>query len=412
MAYDPERINTPISTRELERRWAAVRAAMRAQRVDVLLMQNNNDHMGGYVKYFTDLPATFGYPVTVVFPVDDGMSVISQGAIGIVQQLPPEGDDLRRGVKTSMTTSSFASAPYSLAYDAQHAERALEPYAGATIGLVGLGTLPVSLIDHIKRGELAKTKFVDASDMIDQIKVIKSAEEIELARRTARLQDSAMEAAFAAIRPGMRESAVAAVAEHAIHAGGGEQGIYLCSSQPGNGPPGQAVWQANKHFQNRVLREGDVFTLLIETNGPGGIYTELGRTCVLGKAPTELKDEFAFLLQARQHTLDMLKPGASCKHIWEAHNRYLRERGRPEEQRLYCHGQGYDLVERPLVRFDEPMLIQKAMNIACHPNWLSKRFFNSITDNYLIGEHGVAERLHRFPETIVDVGVSSLRAVG
>jgi Xaa-Pro aminopeptidase len=404
MAYNVERINTPVSTQELERRWSAVRAAMQQQKIDALLMQNNNDHMGGYVKYFTDLPATFGYPVTLVFPRDERMSVVSQGAIGAINELPPEGDGLRRGVKSSMTTSSFASAPYSLAYDAQLAEKALERYAGGTIGLVGLGTLPVSLVDYLKSGKLSKAKFVDASDMVDSIKVIKSAEELTLIRRTAALQDAAMEATFAAIRPGMRELEVAAIAEHAVHAGGGEQGIYLCSSMPGTGTPGQAVWQANKHLQNRVLQAGDVFTLLIETNGPGGQYTELGRTCVLGKSPQELNEEFALLLEARNYTLSLLLPGASCKHVWDSHNRFLRERGRPEEQRLYCHGQGYDLVERPLVRYDEPMPIRKDMNIACHPNWLSGRFFNSITDNYLIGEKGVSERLHKFPEKIVELG--------
>jgi hypothetical protein len=28
---------------------------------------------------------------------------------------------------------------------------------------------------------------------------------------------------------------------------------------------------------------------------------------------------------------------------------------------------------------------------------------NSMTDNYLIGENGVAERLHKFPEMIVEI---------
>ena len=145
------------------------------------------------------------------------------------------------------------------------------------------------------------------------------------------------------------------------------------------------------------MTPGDVSMMLTETNGPGGQYTELGRTCVLGKAPQELSDEFALLLEARNFTLSMLKPGASCKDIWDSHNRFLREHRRPEEQRLYCHGQGYDLVERPLVRFDEPMPIRKNMNIACHPNWLSPRFFNSITDNYLVGDRGVSEHIHKFP---------------
>jgi len=77
-----ERLQTPISTAELERRWAAVRAAMERDKIDVLLMQNNSDQMGGYVKYFTDLPATNGYPLTVVFPRDDLMTLVSQGPFG------------------------------------------------------------------------------------------------------------------------------------------------------------------------------------------------------------------------------------------------------------------------------------------------------------------------------------------
>ena len=71
-----ERLQTPISTAELERRWGLIRAAMKRERIDVLLMQNNNDHMGGYVKWFTDMPATNGYPNTVVFPADDEMTVV------------------------------------------------------------------------------------------------------------------------------------------------------------------------------------------------------------------------------------------------------------------------------------------------------------------------------------------------
>src|SRR6478736_6748706 len=77
-----ERLNTPISDAELERRWRAVRAAMEKEKIDVLLMQNNNDHMGGYVRWFTDMPATNGYPNTVIFPREDEMTVVCQGPFG------------------------------------------------------------------------------------------------------------------------------------------------------------------------------------------------------------------------------------------------------------------------------------------------------------------------------------------
>jgi hypothetical protein len=107
-----ERINQPIPNRELERRWTAIRAAMEAQGIDVLLAQANNDFMGGYVKYLTDLPATNGYVTTVVFPRDEPMTIIGQGPLGMERLLPSEGDGLRRGVDRVLGTPSYASAHY------------------------------------------------------------------------------------------------------------------------------------------------------------------------------------------------------------------------------------------------------------------------------------------------------------
>src|SRR6185437_3410547 len=128
-----ERLNTPISDGELNRRWRAVRAAMEREKIDVLLIQNNNDHMGGYVRYFTDMPATNGYPNTVVFPRSDEMTVVCQGPFGgseptaqadttgesVTRRDPGDTSfDLKarlsqwRGVKEILTTPSYASAHY------------------------------------------------------------------------------------------------------------------------------------------------------------------------------------------------------------------------------------------------------------------------------------------------------------
>jgi Xaa-Pro aminopeptidase len=397
MSEQSQRINTPISAAELERRWAAVRTAMAAEKIDVLLMQNNNDHMGGYAKYFTDIPAGNGYPLTVVFPKDDRMSTVSQGPFGTDRQLPPEGDGEWRGVRRVLGTPSYASVDYSLDYDAELAAKALEPYSGATIGLVGRGTLPISLVDYV-RSRYTKAKLVNATDLVDRIKCVKSAEEIALARRTAAVQDAAIDAAMKAAAPGKKDIEIGAVAAEVVYDLGGEQGIYLCSSYT----PGQPSGHVPRHYQQRVMREGDIYTLLVETNGPGGFYTEISRTVVLGKASQAIKDEFAFVLEARNYALSLLKPGASCKEIWDAYNAFMRKHGKPEEKRLFFHGQGYDLVERPLVRADEPMKIEKGMYFACHPTYMTKQVFATYCDDYLVGEHGV-ERLHKYPEKILEL---------
>jgi Xaa-Pro aminopeptidase len=400
MAEGAERINAPISTAELERRWAAVRAAMAEQKIDVLLMQANNDFMGGYVKYFTDLPATNGYSVTVVFPRDERMTVVGQGPAGVVRELPPEGDGVRRGVARFMGTPSYASCPYTAGYDAALAEKSLARFAGGSIGLLGTSAISFALIDHLKRGALSSASFVDASDLVDRIKAVKSDEEIGFMRRTALMQDAAMETVFAAIRPGMTDLEAAGIAEQFGHRHGSEQGLFLCAS----GPAGSSTFFGNRHLQNRVIRAGDSFTLLVENSGAGGFYTELGRTCVLGKASQEMKDEFEFVLEAQKFTLGLLKPGASCKDAWETYNQYLREHGKPEEKRLHCHGQGYDMVERPLLRFDESMPLAKNMVLSAHPSYSTAGAYNWVCDNFLVGETGVVEKLHKLPQKIFELG--------
>jgi len=395
-----ERLQTPISTAELERRWAAARAAMEREKIDVLLLQNNNDHMGGYVKYFTDLPATNGYPLTVVFPRDDLMTLVSMGPFGGVNNPTANGDGVSRGVKQWLTTPSFASCHFTASYDPELAATALAPYAGGTIGLVGTYQMSFALIDYLQKGRFSNSRFVDASDLVDRIKVIKSAEERELIRRTAAMQDGAMRAAFAAVEPGMRDRDIAAIAQCHSQRNGSENGIYLCASMPADKP----AQFSQRHFQNRIIEKGDVIALLVEDSGPGGMYTELGRTCVVGKASGELKDEFTFALEARKFNLGLLKPGTPCTDIFDAYNGFMRRNGRPEEKRIHCHGQGYDLVERPLIRNDEPMPIAKDMNIVVHPTYIRGHVLSWVCDNYLIEPDGPSERLHHFPEIITELG--------
>jgi Xaa-Pro aminopeptidase len=143
--------------------------------------------------------------------------------------------------------------------------------------------------------------------------------------------------------------------------------------------------------------------LLIESNGPGGYYAELGRTCVLGPAPPELVEELEFTLEAQRHCLDLMRPGAEPADVFEAYNAFLRDNGRPEEQRLHAHGQGYDVVERPLIRFDETMPLRAHMNLVCHPTWIRGGVASWISDNVLLGEDGGAEPIHRFPQRIVEL---------
>lgn len=391
-----ERLNSPISTAELQRRWAAVRGRMAAMKIDALLLQNSNDFLGGYMKWFTDIPATTGYPTTVIFARDAAMTVVSQGTFGLDRKISPAGEQHYRGVERVMGAPGYASARYTTHYEAEAVEKALAPFAQGTIGLVGASHTAI-LMDHL-RTALPRASFVDATDIVDAVKAIKSDEEVALIQRTAAMQDKCMEAVAAALQPGMRDIDVGSVAERVGHHYGSEQGIFLCAS----GPAGTAAVYGIRHFQNRTLQKGDVLNILIENNGPGGMYTELGRTFVMGRASNEMKDDFAVVREAQSFTADLLAKGNSPRDIWDGYNAFMRKHSRPEETRLYCHGQGYDLVERPLVRFDEALAIQPTMNFACHPTTVTATNFASCCDNFLVSSAGAA-RLHSYPQEIIEI---------
>jgi Xaa-Pro aminopeptidase len=371
---------------------------MGANNIDFLIMQNDNDFLQGYVKWFTDIPAVNGYPTTVIFPKEDEMTVINCGP----RLSGPTDLSARswayRGVKKMMTAPYFPSLHYSASYDAQLVVEELASYKNCSVGLVGTGQMSLAFGDYLQK-HLSSVRISDFTDAVDRIKVIKSDEEIQLIKKTASIQDIAFEKALNFIRPGVRDSEVAAFVQHVVQDLGSEQQLIMA----GSAPLGTPCAQLRRHFTHRKIRADDQFILMIEVNGPGGLYAELGRSCVLGKASNELLDAFEVAKEAQKVTLDRLKPGAMPKDLVSAHNAFLREKGWPEETRLYAHGQGYDLVERPAIREDETMKIEANMNITVHPIIASKKLFCWVCDNYLITEKGLSECLHQTPKKIFEI---------
>jgi len=292
----------------------------------------------------------------------------------------------------------FESVHYTSTYDAELAVGVLKEKKKATIGWVGKSYIPITFYEYLRK-HLPGRKFVDVTEEIDQIKVIKSAEEIELIKGTAALQDVAMEHVRKSLRPGRRTFEMLAEAQYSCVMQGSERQLILVNS----GPPGMPVPFVFRRFQNRMMKEGDQFSILIEVNGPGGFYTELGRVFSLGKPSQALQDAYGVAREAQEVTLKLLKPGASPRDISDANNDFFEKRGYLPEKRLYAHGQGYDLVERPLIRHDEPMRIQAGMNLTIHPGATNSTVWATVCDNYLVTQTGVSPCLHKTPKEIIVV---------
>jgi Xaa-Pro aminopeptidase len=392
-----ERLLNPVSNAELDRRWAAVGKAMADHGVEALIVQSNNDWLGGHAKWLTDHPATNGYPKTVVFHANDWMTVVDMGPRGGRRTLGGN-DEVHRGVGEILTTPAFTSVAYTDEYQAELVVSDIRRRRYKAVGIAGGGALPHKFMARIER-DLAPAAIVDLTEAIDRLKAIKSPEEVVAIRKAASMQDEIFARLLAKVKPGMRDTDITALAQYEGRLLGSEQGLFLGTSAP----LGVRSGFADRYQQGRTLKPGEHFTVLIENNGPGGFYTELARTMVFGKATPQLLDGFAAMKAAQDHTLSLIKPGASCRDIAAAHDAHMRSYGFPPELRLYCHGQGYDLVERPLVRSDETMSLAAGMNLAVHPGYETDAMFAVICDNYLVEADGPSECLHRTEKKIFEV---------
>ena len=136
MAAAEDRVCTPVSNAELERRWSATRARMRETGIEALVVSGAQDWMNGYIRWFTGLPANNGYPRSVVFSAEGAMTLVEQGPFN--GELKLDGKDTAsRGIGKKLFTPSFIGAvAYTGGYDAELLAREIRKAGCRSVGLV------------------------------------------------------------------------------------------------------------------------------------------------------------------------------------------------------------------------------------------------------------------------------------
>lgn len=388
-----ERIRRPISDRELRRRWDETTALLKKHDLDCAFTQGNNMHLGGYVRWFTDVPAEYNYHMTVLFPVDDEMTLVRTSGSRIPQWA-------LRGVKEVLYAPFCPTLNYTADSEAGLVIDYLRQRNPKRVGWIGKASINAGLMEKVLAA-FPQVEFVDITDEFDMIKALKSAEEMELVREAARVHDAAWAALPAIVKPGMKEYQIRAeVMQLLMNLGSEEHLLFMGTAEPGK-PCGMSTFQ----YANRQVKEGDYGVLLIEVSGPGGYYCESARNFSFGEPYKELQDAWDVAVVAQQLTADMLTPGRPSTEIVAKYNKFVAEKGYCQEGRLYGHSQGYDLIERPAFMAkhefgEETMEIRAGMNISLHPYFIDTVQTVYINDNYYVTANG-AEKIHKTAPKII-----------
>jgi Xaa-Pro dipeptidase len=211
-----------FSLAERDRRWKAVRTSMAARKIDVIVVPNNTAHSTDFqanARYLSHVGGGGDADIAVVFPLEGEVTAIATSAEPRWPCVQDWTTDIREAHR---------------AYGRVAAERLKElKLNNGRIGIAGLGEdtrTPEGTILHgfwlALRTAFPDAEFVDATDILRQIRFVKSAEEIEVLRKSVQIIEKGIEAKIEAALPGVSDWEVWAAAMTAMLRAGSELSVH------------------------------------------------------------------------------------------------------------------------------------------------------------------------------------------
>lgn len=358
-----------ISTAERERRWSRLREEMLADGYDVLLVAGREGAVGrGYIRYLTDwyLWGGSGY---VVFPLEGEPSLV----LGSHSQ-----------AYWACRRSWIEHARAGMHGPAAEAAATLKMQAlGERLGVVGLDRL-VSGDDRRAFAEaLDGVELVDASDVLERVRVIKSEEEVAALTETSRIVAEAMTRFRNVLAPGSTEREVVAEAWKVGRELGVVDGIAHISHD----------FPAFVHPPtDRVIEASDVIKLSMEMAGPTGYWVELASVFSFREPSEEYRRLFDTVIRATGRVRELLRPGTTGDEIVAAVEATYAEDGwSPTTRTIWdAHGIGLDVIEPPILLRGDERRLERGMAINVHPGLAyGERFLGLyVQDNYVVSDGG------------------------
>lgn len=217
---------------------------------------------------------------------------------------------------------------------------------GLEKGKVGVENtfLRVSTLEMFKHphAKPPKLEFTDATHIVTDLRIIKSSEEINLMRKSAKVADVAMDAAVKATRLGVTETEIAGEAEYAMRKNGAEEFFrtYIASG------PRSSI--AHGIVSRRKVQKGDL--VMIDLHPAVSAYhADICRTVGVGKASEKQRKAFEVYLRAQRATVEAVSPGTTMTNLENLmHGIFEKEGYEAYFLGPPIHGVGLEFEEPPL----------------------------------------------------------------
>lgn len=361
--------------------------------IDVALITDDDNvyYLTGYYDY---LHMEFGRPTILVVP-KDGPSLLITPSIDLnsakaaarVDRIAPWNDGLGKEWREEL------------------------PRAVRGVGKVGIepGHMPPPVRAYVD--ELVyKDRLTSVTPILSAMRMIKSAEELQLARHAGQVATAMMAAGRAAIGGGVPEFEVAIATSEA----GTRKAAELLAAHYDDADmspnmhflqimaSGRDIIKTHHRASTRVMRQGEpVFLCFCGMTNFHRFKLGFDRTFWIGDAPADQIAVYEVALASQKAALDALRPGVTAESVHAAYAEVIQGAG--FDYPFRCgRATGFSFLEAPQLVTGDTTVIQPGMVLAVDGSVSVDTFRAQVGDSFIITDSGW-EPLTNHPKSVEEV---------
>lgn len=322
---------------ERERRWARVREAMDRAGIELLLAPPHSGRWGqeqADVRYLSQCGINM-YECLVVFPL--------AGDVVVLTRLDGHASWLRDAYDWVKDVRPIGGGSWSALVIERMAELGFGKGSRARVGVIGYSGSaegPEGIMRYDTMVSLMEAfpnvEWTSAIELVNQVRAVKSAEEIAFMERSGAIADKAVGAMIENARPGMAAQTLWAHMHAAMLLAGGEYPSMInWDIRPDTG-----FWP--RYPTNRLIQQDDYCINEIDAKYNGYIH-QTNHPLYMGKAPDNYRRAFDAVLEAFEAARQAARPGNSVGHMARAAQAVFTNRAVDGHFMLHGRGLGDDL---------------------------------------------------------------------
>jgi len=252
---------------------------------------------------------------------------------------------------------------------------------------------------------LRPTMFVDASAILNQLRMVKSEAEINCLRRASEIQSKAFKVCFNTIQEGTTEKDIVRIIRTTVAKEGGLPRWALISS----GAPGSGQFGIGERYAtDRKLTKGDLLFIDIGATWQG-YHSDFSRMGTFGPPSKDVINAHGTVCQALRSVIEAIEPSVKVAELVHVCRAEFKKRGVDISKGVGItspsrigHGIGLLMSEMPGVASYDDTILTPGISLAIEPTLQLDDVFFNVEHNVVVTDQG-CEILSRFPLDLQEV---------